>query len=205
MSVVKYRLTGTAPYIMHAPTSVDPRHPATKAFKALTGKRKKTDTDHELIARSEFNLGLYVNKERQPVMPMHQLAAALIEGAKDSKDGPKAKAGCFIVRDALLEYDGPQDANDLYDAEDGRFVHTAIVRNQQARVMRTRPIFHEWQAVVEIEYADDIANPEEIENWLASAGRRRGIGDHRPQYGRFSVEALDEEITETGGKQPEHA
>ena len=37
---------------MHSDKFANPLHPATKAHKALTGKRKKTDDDHEAIAKS---------------------------------------------------------------------------------------------------------------------------------------------------------
>ncbi|MFC1531145.1 hypothetical protein ACFL5T_02760 [Gemmatimonadota bacterium] len=182
------RLTGTAPLVMHNGQLADPLNEHTKALKQVTSKRKKTDADHEKMAHLEFLGSLYVNGDGEPIIPDRMLEAVIIEGAKKSKNGPQAKAGVFVMKHAVLDYDGPHDAEGLWEKPEFRL--TAGVRVQRARVMRTRPKFDEWAADVEITYNDDVANDTDIVEWLEKAGEVVGLGDWRPRYGRFTVEAM---------------
>ena len=54
METLNVRITGTSPLMMHSDKFANPLLPETKAHKALTAKRKKTDEDHEAIAKSEL-------------------------------------------------------------------------------------------------------------------------------------------------------
>lgn len=63
MDMLTLKLTGMSPLMMHADTLANPLNPITKAHKELTSKRKKTDDDHEAIAKSEFIAGAYWTKE----------------------------------------------------------------------------------------------------------------------------------------------
>ena len=74
----------------------------------ISGKRIKTDADLEELARLEFQGSLYFGKEG-PFLPAQVIEASIIDGAKKSKDGLKAKAGMFVEKGAILEYDGPLD------------------------------------------------------------------------------------------------
>jgi hypothetical protein len=56
-----------------------------------------------------------------------------------------------------------------------------------SRVMRTRPIFQEWAADIEVKFNPVLLNASEIEEFLAAAGELEGIGDWRPRFGRFAV------------------
>ncbi len=56
--------------------------------------------------------------------------------------------------------------------------------------MRTRPIFDEWTAVIEVEHDDEILSEEQLHQVLVAAGQQVGIGDWRPRFGRFSVVTL---------------
>src|SRR5579864_8665237 len=86
-----FRFTGTRPMIQQAPTLADPLHPATKAHKALTSNRKKTDDIHIAIQRSEWMASLYFDPKSGPVLPGDCVYAALVEAARLQKLGPKAK------------------------------------------------------------------------------------------------------------------
>jgi hypothetical protein len=58
--------------------------------------------------------------------------------------------------------------------------------------MRTRPIFHDWSAIVEVEYEDSVVNEEQVERWVVSGGTQVGLCDWRPKFGRFTAEKLSE-------------
>jgi hypothetical protein len=87
-----------------------------------------------------------------------------------------------------IEYDGPRTAQELW--EDDRFRFSSIVRVGQARVNRMRPIFNDWSAVVTLNVEDTLIDPARVTEWLVAAGNQVGIGDWRPQYGRFTVERV---------------
>jgi hypothetical protein len=132
--------------------------------------------------------GLYLD-ENGPVVPAFMIDAVMINGAKKSKEGPTAKSGCFCPEHAKLVYDGPRTANELWADECFRF--SRRVRIGQASVQRMRPIFEKWSAEIVLQYEDTLVNLSRIDTWMAVAGTQVGLGDWRPQYGRFTVERLN--------------
>ncbi len=154
-------------------------------IKQISSKRAKTDADYEEMARIEFLAGLYLD-ESGPILPAYMIEAAILGGAKKSKEGQASKSGCFCLEHARLEYDGPRQANELW--EDERFRFSAIVRVQTSRVSRMRPVFREWSAIIDINIEDTLVNPARVDEWLTAAGSQVGLGDWRPQYGRFTAE-----------------
>ena len=183
----KYRLTGDASLVFHNGQTADPRNKFARALKQISSKRTKTEADYEEMAHLEFLAGLYMT-EAGPAIPQEVLDAALIAGAKKSKEGQVAKSACYAVKPALLEYDGPRDAEGLWTDE--RFQFSRPVRVGMARVMRMRPIFEEWSAVVELQFESSLTNISRVDTWLNDAGTQVGICDWRPQHGRFSAERL---------------
>lgn len=185
---LKFRLTSSAPLIQHNGQTADPLNKWSKLLKQISSKRAKTDADYEEMARIEFMAGLYMD-ETGPIIPNYLIDALLVNGAKKSKEGMLAKSGCFCLEHARLEYEGPRAAAELWEREDFRF--SAIVRVGTARVSRMRPIFRKWAAVITIQVEDTQVNPARVEEWLTAAGQQVGLGDWRPQNGRFTVERLN--------------
>jgi hypothetical protein len=185
---VSYKLTSSAPLIMHNGQTADPLNKWSKAIKQISSKRAKTDADYEEMARLEFMAGLYLD-ESGPIIPAFTVDALVVNGAKKSKEGMTAKSGCFCLEHAKLEYSGPRTAAELWDDEQFRF--SAIVRVGQARVSRMRPIFREWSAVLTLHVEDTMVNIARVDEWLNAAGTQVGVGDWRPQYGRFTAQRLN--------------
>ncbi len=102
------------------------------------------------------------------------------------KKGKQAAAGLFVLDNFLLEYDGPTDPSELW--EDERFRFRVAVKVQQSKVMRTRPIFDEWAANVQVSFNPDLVDEREVIQWMEVAGREVGLMDWRPKYGRFEME-----------------
>jgi hypothetical protein len=184
---VTYRLTSSAPLLMHNGQTADPLNKWAKTLKQVTSKRVKTDADHEEMARIEFLASLYMGQDG-PVLPPNMIDAMVVNAAKKSKEGPIAKSGCFCLNVTRLNYDGPRKADDLWADESFRF--SAIVRVGTARVPRMRPIFQEWTADVRLNVEDGTVNLARVDEWMRIAGTQIGVGDWRPQYGRFTVERL---------------
>ena len=69
MKQLKVKITGVSPLLMHSDRFANPLDKATKAHKELTAKRKKTDADHEAIAKSEWLGSLYWRDDIGPFIP----------------------------------------------------------------------------------------------------------------------------------------
>lgn len=182
-----YKLTADAPMLVHNGQTADPLNKWAKAMKAVSGKRKKTDADYEELARLEFMAGLYMGKDG-PVIPAANIDSMVINAARKNREGKLAQSGAFCMKDVPMQYDGPRTADELW--QDDRFRHVAIVRVQSARIARTRPVFRDWSATVEISYEDSVVNKAQLDAWMQIAGTQIGLGDWRPQHGRFSVETV---------------
>jgi hypothetical protein len=186
-NTVQYKLTSSAPLIMHNGQTADPLNHWAKALKQITAKKKKTDADHEEIARIEFRAGLYMDKDG-PVLPANVIESLVFHAAMKFKEGPVAKSGCYCLANSRLEYDGPRDVDGLWADENFRF--SAIVR-VGGRMPRMRPIFQEWSAVITLSIEDTVVDVHRLDDWMHVAGTQIGLCDWRPQHGRFTAERLN--------------
>ena len=198
------RVTGMGPILMHKPTLVDPLHPLKKEMSKLTSKRKKTDDDLYEIARLEWVSGLYTdepnaNEKRAwtgPYLPGRMFKAMLINAAKKSKEGPKAKSG-LIVESTMnfLDYTGPKTKKELW--EHGDFTDMRPEKVSQSKIMRCRPIFKEWACNVDLVFDKTILDKEDIIKFFEVGGRMLGLGDSRVgnggDYGSFSIKEINGE------------
>ncbi len=180
---LRYKLSSSAPLIQHNGQTADPLNKWAKLLKATSGKRNKTDADYEEMARIEFLAGLYMSADG-PIIPNTVIDGMTVRAAQKRKEGPVAKSGCFCLDHARLDYEGPRTAESLW--ADERFRFSAIVRIGQARVVRMRPQFTDWSAVVTVHIEDTLVNPAQVDSWMQIAGTQIGLCDWRPQYGRFT-------------------
>ncbi len=188
MQIIQAKLTGTRPLLMHADIFADPLNPLTKAHKALTSKRKKSDDDHELIAQSEWRGGLYFDEKLGPYVPGINIEAALIAGGKLSKMGTQLKRSVEVVDERCrVEYQGPRTVDELWS---GRFYDARSVKVQTARLTRYRPLFREWSLMCELAFDEEVINLDQVIKCLEDAGQYCGLGDFRPKFGRFFVEVV---------------
>lgn len=185
----KFRLTGVSPLVQHNGDLANPLNPIVKEMKKISGKRGKTEADLEELARLEFKGGLYYSDNPGVILPDHVLEATINGGARKFKEGMSAKAGLVIMKHAKLEFDG-DDLNPQELWEDGRFTLQKMVTVSRARILRTRPIFEDWSAEIEVTYEDTVCDKSQVYKWLKKAGEIVGICEWRPRYGRFSVSAL---------------
>lgn len=188
---VRLTLTGTAPLLMHNIRLANPLDPIARAMKEVSSKRKKTDEDLLQLARLEFEGGLYVAEEIGPYLPGVNVEKCLVEGARITKQGKQVERGVFVTdNECPLLYKGPRSADELW--ADDSFRSTMAVKVGQSRVMRTRPIFHQWALEATAEVDPALLNLDGLQAIAVDAGAMVGLGDFRPRYGRFeaAVEAL---------------
>lgn len=175
--------------LMHSERGVNILDPLVKQKKAITGKRKKTDDDHAAIARLEWEVSLYFDEELGPFIPGQNIEACIVEGAKLEKRGKDIARGLNVVEDRIkLEYKGPRTIEKLW--ADPKFQDIRSVGQQQVRIMRCRPIFHEWAATFTLAYDKEIFDPADLIRICHKAGKYCGLGDFRRRFGRFDVEVL---------------
>ena len=188
--VVKFRLKGTSPLLMHSPRYSNPLDPLTKKHKELTSKRKKTDEDQMAIMHSEWLGSLYLDDKGRVVIPGTILEAAMRESGKLDKKGKQIQRGVTVVEDKCpLIYDGPKDIEKLWENEQFRDVRG--VRVQQSKIMRCRPCFKDWEVEFSVAYDARQINRSDLISIMDNCGDFIGLCDHRPKFGRFTCEVID--------------
>lgn len=182
---VRFSVTGTAPLLMHNIRLANPLDPIARQMKEISGKRKKTDADHEDLARLEFVGGLYLLDEIGPYVPGVNLEKAIVEGGRITKQGRQVERGLFVTDNEVpLLYRGPRDPEALW--ADPSFRSVMAVKVGQARVMRTRPVFREWALEFDAEVDEGLLSVDVLDAITRDAGSMVGIGDYRPRFGRFT-------------------
>jgi hypothetical protein len=184
---IDLRLVGTKRLLMHNGRLADPLDLASKALAQITSKKMKTEADHVEISRVEWNGSLWLDQGR-PCIPSEALMATFVAAAKLTKRAPQARAGLVVEENAVLEYDGPRDLDELWD--DPSFRLRTGVRVHGSRTMRTRPRFDDWSVTFTAHFLPTLLDRNEVVRIYQTAGFVRGIGDWRPQNGTFEVEVL---------------
>lgn len=189
MAKAKIEITGILPLLLHSDRGCNPSDPLVRELKKYTGKRSKTDEDLEMIARIEYELALPVNSKGVPAIHSKQIKASLRDGGKKSKLGKLITEAVFVLGDNVgyvpLVYTGPNTVDKLF--ADKTFVDMRTVVVQGRRIMRCRPIFNEWGLKFDIDYDHELIDQDVLFGVFETSGARVGIGDYRPEYGRYSV------------------
>lgn len=188
---ISVRINGVAPMIQHNIQLLDPTNKYTLAMKDITSKgKKKTDADLAELKRLEFAGGLYID-DSGPYIPSEWIESTIRDGAKKNRRGPAAKAGVFCPDDRYhLAFAGPKTIDALF--ADEVFVDVrGVVVGGKSRVMRTRPRFPKWSLSFQVAINDEVVSVKDLRMMLDQAGMLVGMGDYRPKYGRFLVEAFE--------------
>lgn len=194
MEQLTLHFIGESPLLMHRPVLVNPLDGRTKEVKKYTGKRKKTQEDHEIIMRLEWEAGLYHDPQIGPYLPGVNVETCLRDSGKITKLGTAVTRGVIVPDDKLsLLYDGPRgNGNGVQELWDANYKDYRVVGNQQNAVMRCRPCFKPnsaaWQLKVPLFVEPSIIDPTEVIDIAKRAGLMIGLGDYRPRFGRFKVE-----------------
>lgn len=188
MQTLKTTWTGIRPLILHNGQLADPLNEFSRALKDISSKRKKTDADHEAMARIEFEGGLYFDKAAGPYMPSDCIEACICAGAKKSRIGKDVAAAAFVGDDVVpIQYDGPRTVEGMWKERE-RFVLRKAVKVTTSKIMRTRPMIPTgWTLSFTVEFDESIVNEANLRKAMIDAGALVGICDWRPRFGRFTV------------------
>ena len=184
-------IKGIQPLLMHDCRGVNPTNRITKEIKKLTSLSAKAKTDEisERITRLEWENGLYLGEDGKPMIPSTNIEAAIRDAARENRKGKDIVAGLKVSPDEVpLIYKGPTDKNGLWEAG---FSDVRIARVERSRVPRCRPRFNNWELRFVIEYSEKEIEDEAMKEYLVLAGSKKGLGDYRPKFGRFSLMSLE--------------
>lgn len=190
MDTINFRIEGTSPLLMQSETLANPLHELTKAHKAVSGKRKKTEEDYLWLMQSEWSASMYYADDIGPFIPALNLEGCLAEAGKIHRLGKTVKQAAQVVTErAKLEYEGPRKMDKLWQAGT-KFADVRGVNVAGKKIMRCRPIFLKWATEFQVGYMADVIQRDDVVRVLEEAGRRIGIGTYRPRFGRFTVRVL---------------
>ena len=193
---IEFILRGTSPLLCHNPQMVDPECEFAREIKKISGKKKKTDEDHNEIAKLEWMGGLYtaaVGGRTVVSQPSSKVRKCLINAARITRQGKEIERSLIMTQlHVPLIYEGCEKAGDP-EAEIDRLLADASFHSRLSvgigakRVMRTRPSFLPWALVVPAVFLTDAGmNFDQLQNLIDLAGRAERIGDNRVNgYGSF--------------------
>jgi hypothetical protein len=181
-----YKVSGDS-LLQHNIRLANPLDKITKAMKKISAKRKKTDDDHVELARLEFMGGVYYEESTGVFVPSSTWHSALVEASKRQRLGKAFKAGVIVTQDTPLKFDGPKKPEARWKA--GLYDQRAV-RVTTSRIIRTRPVFHNWSATVTVMYEPEIVDRSQLDDAMQVLGDQIGICDHRPIFGRFTTEVV---------------
>lgn len=187
MKTIHFKVRSTVPLMMHNEQAVNPRNVYAKRMKEITSKRKKTEEDLLLLSEIEWESGLYWNEKEGYHLPERVISATLLGSAKQFKLGTQFKQGVLMLENsAPLKFaHEKKKPSDLFKVLE--YVDFRGVRVGQAKVMRTRPIFHEWESEFSLAMDEQKFNEKELVQIVENAGRYVGLCEYRPKYGRFEI------------------
>lgn len=185
---VTLKFTGTGPLLQHNQRLADPLDPWSKKMKAVTGKRKKTDADHEEMARIEWEGGMYYNDDG-PYIPSGMVIASLRDAGKLTRQGSAVTRAVTVLKDECrLDYLGPRSLEAMF-ADPNTFVDRRSVGVGASRVMRTRPKFPlGWSFECPVAVDEKVLAIDQLEEIGQQGGQLIGMGDFRQLYGRYNLE-----------------
>jgi hypothetical protein len=181
---------GVSPLLMHSCRGANPLDPDVKVIKNITGKKKKTDEDHEKLSILEFKINAYWNEKIGWHIPSNVIEQCIINGSKKIRLGKVMPTAINIMEAYIpLICDAPKDIDKTL--EDQNFIDVRNVVVSGKRIMRTRPRFERWRLKFEIDVDESIVNSDDFISALNYSGAVVGICDYRPEnggkYGRFEV------------------
>jgi hypothetical protein len=189
--IITMSFKGTSPLLLSCDKMADPLNPATIAHKEITSKRKKTEEDHAMIARSQWEGLMYWSDEVGVYVPSQNIRATIVGGAKLNKLGMQVKRGTIMGgHDHVpLSYGKKKTIDQLWDDPAYRDVRSVVISS--ARVMAYRPKFENWSLEFSMTYDDTVLDVNQIKQACDNAGMFVGIGGFRPEkggpFGRFEA------------------
>ena len=193
LQTAQARIEGIAPILMKNIDAANPLNPWNLKIKEiidLPKSQKNPERDQPLVSDYEFQAAIYYDEKLGPVFPDRVIKACIRDGGKLNSNGQKIRGALQVIDDFYpILYEGPRNIKGLlkdYQWRDMRFVGRSG-KGSGSVVLCTRPRFNHWALEFDIGINPEIIKPAEIEMAISKAGIFRGIGDYRPEFGRFKL------------------
>ena len=194
---LEFTLAGVTAIIMHnGAAGLDTRSALSRQIAAITAKRggNRTVVDDEELWKLECRRSLYLDAGGRPTLPEAALRRMIENGARKTRQGPLVREG-LMIESVTFRYDTDRYGEDVEKLiKTTQFVAPVVVTK---RVLRCRAMFEcPWSVVGVADVDPELVDKDQLTAWLATGGRRIGLGDWRPEksghYGRFDVEKVIE-------------
>ena len=204
---LEFTLAGVTAIIMHnGAAGLDTRSALSRQIAAITAKRggNRTVVDDEELWKLECRRSLYLDAGGRPTLPEAALRRMIENGARKTRQGPLVREG-LMIESVTFRYDTDRYGEDVEKLiKTTQFVAPVVVTK---RVLRCRAMFEcPWSVVGVADVDPELVDKDQLTAWLATGGRRVGLGDWRPEksghYGRFDVEKVIELSDDASGQRP---
>ena len=195
---LEFTLSGVSPLLLHnGAAGLDTRSALSREIAAITAKRggNRTAVDDKRLWELECRRSLYLDADGRPTLPEASLRRMIENSARKSKQGPQVREG-LMIESVMLRYDVKRYGEDVDTlSTTAQFVAPVVVNGK--RILRSRARFDRpWSVVGVADVDPELVDKDQLSAWLATGGRRVGLGDWRPEksghYGRFDVQEVTE-------------
>jgi hypothetical protein len=188
----KISISGICPLLQNNPQCVDAFNKFSKLKKPLTAKKRKTEEDLIELGNLETESKIYFDDAVKVYVPTRWLTEQIVTSAygiiKVGRD--KMRGGIFASEDkAKLQYRGMKKVSTIQDVVfDEQFRHRMILPQQNVRIAKDFPIFHDWSFETVIEFDDTVVDFTGLSSIVKRSAMYVGFGDFRPTFGRAKAE-----------------
>ena len=193
MRTATIKINGIAPLLQNNPQCVDRFNQYARQIKRINDKKtRRTDDDYIELGDLEVESKLYFDDSLGVYIPTTWLSAAIANNgfrvAKISK--ANIRGAVFMAEDkAKLSYHGDKGVKTAQDViGDPEFRIKLKLPQQNVRICKAFPVFHQWNFSTSIEFDDKIIDPDSLTRIIEHAARYGGFGDFRPTFGRALAE-----------------
>ena len=193
---LEFTLAGVSPLLMHnGPAGLDTRSPLSREIAEIAAKRggNRTDVDDQRLRQLECQRSLYLDAGGRPTVPEAALRAMIEASARKTRQGTLVREG-LMIESVAFHYDAERYGVGVDKlSQNCQFVAPVVV--ERKRILRTRARFDcPWSVAGVADVDPELVDGDKLTAWLATGGRRVGLGDWRPErsgpFGRFNVEKV---------------
>ena len=170
---VKVGIKGVASMLMH-------KFNGEEQAKKTRGKKVYIDEEEAEKALYKDEDGIYA--------PNTWIKAMLVSASKDFKIKGMVNYSKYFKGGVIVETEKIRgNLNEI-----GYEIHKCPVVVNRARIMRVRPLFKEgWILDFDVSIIDPQISPELLREVIEAGGMYCGLGDSRPEFGRFVIDKFE--------------
>lgn len=166
---IKVEINGVSPLLMHR----------------FIGEDKKARKKQVYVPEEIAEKAAYRTDDGKLFLPSTHFKASMVKASTDFKFRGKKTYKEYIKAGIIIE------PNEIILDQQKYTIHEEPVVINRSRVMSWRPRFNKWSCNFVMIIIDDMLDALTLKEILISAGRYKGVGDHRPEYGRFEVTTFE--------------